>query len=205
MQMREDSEESKIFLINTAKEEPGTTLTPILLPGVLQSISIGGEILWDSSGSSGNESKKVTKGYKEKTVTINLLLLGEKSRTTLHVLDKVLDKVIGENPNTPYQVLKELEGLFKETEEDSEKITETSKVTITESSSSKDAVSIIPSRYIINNTHINSRGIEAVYFVNLTSSEDNAKDYLKVTITFEEILFPTYEMTVAEAPVKSPI
>ena len=201
MQFRNDSEESKIFLINTAKEDLSTTSTPILLPGVLQSISIGGEILWDNSGSTGNENKKVTKGYKEKTVTINLLLLGEKSKTTFHILDKI----IGDNPKTPYQVLKELEGLFKETEEDSEKITETSKVTITESSSSKDAVSIIPSRYIINNTHINSRGIEAVYFVNLTSSEDNAKDYIRVTITFEEILFPTYEMTVAEAPVKSPI
>ena len=199
--MRNDSEESKIFLINTTKEDLSTTSTPILLPGVLQSISIGGEILWDNSGSTGNENKKVAKGYKEKTVTINLLLLGEKSKTTFHILDKI----IGDNPKTPYQVLKELEGLFKETEEDSEKITETSKVTITESSSSKDAVSIIPSRYIINNTHINSRGIEAVYFVNLTSSEDNAKDYIRVTITFEEILFPTYEMTVAEVPVKSPI
>ena len=201
MQFRNDSEESKIFLINTAKEDLSTTSTPILLPGVLQSISIGGEILWDNSGSTGNENKKVAKGYKEKTVTINLLLLGEKSKTTFHILDKI----IGDNPKTPYQVLKELEGLFKETEEDSEKITETSKVTITESSSSKDAVSIIPSRYIINNTHINSRGIEAVYFVNLTSSEDNAKDYIRVTITFEEILFPTYEMTVAEASVKSPV
>ena len=201
MQFRNDSEESKIFLINTAKEDLSTTSTPILLPGVLQSISIGGEILWDNSGSTGNENKKVAKGYKEKTVTINLLLLGEKSKTTFHILDKI----IGDNPKTPYQVLKELEGLFKETEEDSEKITETSKVTITESSSSKDAVSIIPSRYIINNTHINSRGIEAVYFVNLTSSEDNAKDYIRVTITFEEILFPTYEMTVAEAPVKNPV
>ena len=195
MQLRDDSEESKIFLINTA------TTNPILLPGVLQSISIGGEILWDSSGSSGNESKKVAKGYKEKTVTINLLLLGEKPKKLFHRLDKTVE----EPSKTPYQVLKELEGLFKETEEDSQKITETSEVTITKKSPSKDAVSIIPSRYIINNTHINSRGIEAVYFVNLTSSEDNAKDYLKVTITFEEILFPTYEMTVAEAPVKSPV
>jgi len=194
MQIREDSEESKIFLKNTFTNDN------IILPGVLQSISIGGEILWDNSGSTGKENKKVAKGYKEKSVTINLLLLGEKSKTTFHILDKI----IGEKSKTPYQVLNDLERLFKETEETSGKMIGNSSTIVIEKSS-EEAVSIMPSRYVIENEHINSRGINVVCFVNLTSSEDNAKDYIRVAITFEEIVFPVYEVTNAEVPIKSPI
>ncbi len=171
-----DSEESNITLKNDSMGKE------IHLPGVLQSISIGGDILWDTSEFTGSKNSKITKGYKEKTITINLLLLGEVSRTTLHILDKILDEIIGESTNTPYQALEDLERLFKETEESSKPSTE-------------EAVSIMPSIYTIRNDHINKRGINEVCFVNLTSSEDNAKDYIKVTITFEEIFLPTYTTT----------
>ena len=190
MQIREDSEESKIILKNTI------TNIPITLPGVLQNISIGGEILWDNSGSTGKENKKVAKGYKEKSVIINLLLLGKKSKTTLDILDKIVDT----NPKTPYQILSELEHLFKETEETSGKtIGELSK------KPSKEAVSIMPSRYVIKNEHINNRGINIVCFVNLTSTEDNTKDYIRVAITFEEIVFPVYEVTDVKVAIKNPL
>ena len=195
MQMINDSEESNIILKNTITNED------IILPGVLQSISIGGEILWDTSGSTGSENKKVAKGYKEKTIAINLLLLGKKSKTTFHILDKI----IGDEPKTPYQVLNELEQLFKETEETSGKKVSTTETIVTEKDPSKEAVSIMPSHYIIINEHINNRNINVVCFVNLTSSEDNAKDYIRVTITFEEIIFPIYEVTDAKVTVKSPV
>ena len=190
-----DSEESKITLKNDGMGDP------ISLPGVLQSISIGGEILWDASGSGINKNQKTTKGYKEKIVTINLILLGEKSRTTLHVLDKVLDQIIGENSNTPYQTLKELERLFKETEESSKNIAIGSKPP------TKEAISIMPSLYTIENDHINSRGINKVCFTSLNSSENSAKDYINVTLTFEEFDFTTYTETdaVEEPAVKSPV
>ena len=184
-----DSEASEITLKNDGMGDP------ISLPGVLQSISIGGEITWDSAGDTSSKDKKITKGYKEKIVTINLILLGEKSRTTLHVLDKVLDKIVGENSNTPYQTLKELERLFKETEG-----------TIGSSEpSAKEAVSIMPSLYTIKNDHINSRGINKVCFTSLNSSENSAKDYINVTLTFEEFDFTTYASTDAEPTDKSPI
>ena len=204
-----DSEESNITLTKTIVD-PKTNIAledfpPISLPGVLQSISIGGEILWDTTGTQGSNNQKTTIGYKEKIVTINLILLGEKSRTTLHVLDKV----IGENPNTPYKVLEDLERLFKETEESSKQKAEgsTAPPVATEKTdpSSKEAVSIMPSLYIIKNDHINSRGINEVCFTNLNSSENNAKDYITVSLTFEEFDFTTYTETDVEATDKSPV
>lgn len=192
-----DSEESEITLTKTTIDTTTNIVskdpTSISLPGILQSISIGGEILWDTAGDKGSKDKKITKGYKEKIVTINLILLREISRTSLHILDKI----IGENPNTPYKVLEELERLFKETEG----VLEGSKP------SAEEAVSIMPTIYVITNDHINSRGINAVCFTSLNSSENSAKDYITVSLTFEEFDFTTYGVsdTVEESADKSPI
>ena len=191
MQIRNDSEESVITLKNDSMEKP------IPLPGVVQNISIGGEILWDTAGTQGNNNQKTTKGYKEKIVTITLLLLGKKSKTTFHILDKI----IGDEPKTPYQVLEELERLFKETEESSQNIATGSKT------SAEEAVSIMPSIYTIKNDHINNRGINKVCFTSLSSSENNAKDYITVSLTFEEFDSTSYTATdvVEESTDKSPI
>ena len=217
MQIRNDSKESVITLKNKSMKDP------VPLPGVLQNISIGGEILWDTAGTQGNNNQKTTKGYKEKIVTITLLLLGKKSKTTFHILDKI----IGDEPKTPYQVLGELEQLFRETEDSAKKIAESSTTpsvdtdkkdnipqnTTTPSTDtdkvepSKEAISIMPSIYMIDNGHINNRGIDKVCFTSLNSSENNAKDYITVSLTFEEFDSTSYTANdvVEESTDKSPV
>ena len=163
MKIRKDSSESNIILTNTITKKE----TP--LPGILQNLSIGGDIIWDNSGSVGTENKKVASGYKEKSISISLLLIKDGFKTSYHILQ-------------------ELERLFKDTEESSNKI-------VNKSTTQDEKVSIMPSYYNIKNTHINKRGINQVCFTNLNSSENNTKDYINISITFEEIVFPTYDQS----------
>lgn len=49
-----------------------------ILPGILQSFSIGGAIIYETSGADKAQSKKkILSGYEDKTVNISLILTGE--------------------------------------------------------------------------------------------------------------------------------
>ena len=205
-----DSEESQITLINEIRNPITDKIEEIktILPGVLQNISIGGEILWDTAGTQGVNNQKTTKGYKEKIVTINLLIIKSVTKSS-------------------YQILAELEQLFRETEDSAKKIAESSTTpsvdtdkkdnipqnTTTLSTDtdkvepSKEAISIMPSIYMIENGHINNRGIDKVCFTSLNSSENNAKDYITVSLTFEEFDSTSYTANdvVEESTDKSPV
>lgn len=60
------------------------------LPGVFQSLSVNGEILIDSNNSAGNDTpRKVMRGFKDKTVSINLLLLPTDDKTVYEALEEL--------------------------------------------------------------------------------------------------------------------
>lgn len=60
------------------------------LPGVFQSLSVNGEILIDSNNSAGNDTpRKVMRGFKDKTVSINLLILPQEDKTVYEALEEL--------------------------------------------------------------------------------------------------------------------
>lgn len=74
------------------------------LKGILQSLSINGEIIVDSSnGAADNNTTKVMRGYKDKTVSISL-------------------KIIPTEDKTVYDILEELEEIFKNEEDQTPKV-----------------------------------------------------------------------------------
>lgn len=175
MQLYTDIEESLIKLtpINGGEE--------IVLPGVLQSLSVNGEILIDSNNSAGNrEPQKLMRGYKDRAINITLKLLSvPKSINDVNTKKLSSKEEIQNAINTakffhteiekyPYDILGELNQLFQNKEDG------------------------IPTVYRLFNRHTYARGIEQVLFTSFSSSEDNTTETLTVTLTFEEFIEARY-------------
>ncbi|MGL4676041.1 MAG: hypothetical protein ACRCWI_00010 [Brevinema sp.] len=111
------------------------------LPGILQQISVGGSI---------NISSNEPLSYQDKTISISLLL------------QNTINPLTTENANNVYEILAQLESLFKK-EENAE-----------------------PVQYTITNYHLNSRKINTVIFQTLFSEEGNSSDTISAILTFEE-------------------
>ncbi|MGL5956787.1 MAG: hypothetical protein ACRC0X_09380 [Brevinema sp.] len=155
MKLYTDNEDSLIVLtpINGGEE--------ILLPGVLQNLSVNGEILIDSNNSaSSGAPQKVMRGYKDRTVNISLRLL-EVPKSIENDREK---NVQTEIEKYPYDILEELNQLFQNKEDG------------------------IPIVYTLFNDHTVARGINEVLFTGLSSYEDNSTNTITVTLTFEEFV-----------------
>lgn len=82
--------------IYTDIEESLIKLTPInggdeiILPGVLQSLSVNGEILIDSNKSTGNgASQKIMRGYKDRIISLSLIILPTEEKTVYMILEEL--------------------------------------------------------------------------------------------------------------------
>lgn len=72
------------------------------LPDVFQSLSVNGEILIDSNNSAGNDApRKVMRGFKDKTVSINLLILPQEDKTVYEALEELERLFYGVNGGVP--------------------------------------------------------------------------------------------------------
>ena len=72
------------------------------LPGVLQSLSIGGEIIIDSTNSVSNGlSTKTLRGYKCKSVNMTLLLISTAEKTVYQLLEELEEIFMDKIDKTP--------------------------------------------------------------------------------------------------------
>ena len=160
-------------MILRADEKNGIiTLDDVPLPGVLQSLSVNGEIVIDSNNSaSAGEPLKTMRGFKDKTVSMSLRLLPipkDVSDSVKSVTSGAFAKEIAIE-KTPYQILEELEQVFRNKEDKTPKVMS------------------------ITNFHTAARKINEVVFTSLSSSEDNATETITVTLNFEEFISFKYQ------------
>lgn len=114
-------------------------LNDIQLHGTLQSISVSGKLIYEAKEqtASSNRVKSIT-GFDDSSVEISIILTDKKNIST------------GNIEKTDYQMLNEINNLFKKLENGS------------------------PVIYTIKNQHINARGVKKVLFSDLDSEETNA-------------------------------
>ena len=155
-----------------ADEENGIVkLDGVPIAGVLQSLSVNGEILIDSNNNASGEVQKVMRGYKDKTISMTLKLLPipkDISDSALgFIKDAFAKKVTIEK--TSYDILEELEQIFMNKEDQTPKV------------------------MTLVNHHTLARRIDEVVFIGLSSSEDNDTDTITVTLSFEEFISAKYQ------------
>lgn len=90
-------------MILSADHENGIIkLDGVTLSGVLQSLTVNGEILIDSNNSAANnESRKVMRGYKDKTVSLSLKILPTEDKTVYDILEELENSFQDKVDNTP--------------------------------------------------------------------------------------------------------
>ncbi len=72
------------------------------LEGVLQSLSVNGEVIIDSNNSaSNNQPQKVMRGYKDKSVSITLLIVEKEDKTVYEILEEIENIFQDKEDNIP--------------------------------------------------------------------------------------------------------
>ena len=165
-------------MILRADEKNGIIeLDGVPIAGVLQSLSVNGEIVIDSNNSaSDGEPLKTMRGYKDKTISMSLKLLPVPKKaddmiqkTEEALSEDELNELKTEIEKTPYQILEEIEQIFMNKEDKTPKV------------------------MTLFSPHILARRINEVVFTGLSSSEDNTTETITITLNFEEFISAKYQ------------
>ncbi len=90
------------MIISTDSSDGLVKLDGEELEGVLQSLSVNGEVIIDSNNSaSNNQPQKVMRGYKDKSVSITLLIVEKEDKTVYEILEEIENIFQDKEDNIP--------------------------------------------------------------------------------------------------------